>query len=84
MNSRLAYLFPVLKSTHITIADAEKTGENIFISNVEGETIPIPFAPEMTVLLLKEAIQEELKVEINKQKLVYHEKDLQVFCLIYF
>ncbi|KAH3751692.1 hypothetical protein DPMN_186261 [Dreissena polymorpha] len=49
------------------------------VSLLTGESVTIPFNPNMDVLELKLKVQQELKHDVNKQKLLYRDKELTDF-----
>lgn len=53
--------------------------ENVVnVSVLTGELIRVPYAPNMTVLEFKIQIQQHLKHETSKQKLLYRGKEMNV------
>lgn len=54
-------------------------GSTVNITVLNGESMQVGYNPAMTVYQLKQQIQIKLKHDINKQKLLYKDTELQVY-----
>jgi len=63
-------------NTSPTKCDADKS--TLTISLLTGESIEVPYSSSMEVLELKRNIMERLNHDINKQRLLYNDKELKV------
>jgi len=58
--------------------DVTATGHRINIVMLTGDSVSLPFYPDMTVELLKAEVKKTFEVEENKQQLMYNDQILEV------
>ncbi|XP_067672832.1 uncharacterized protein [Haliotis asinina] len=49
------------------------------VAVLNGDSMTVNYRPSMTVLELKQAIQNKLKHDVQKQKLLYNDKEIKVY-----
>lgn len=62
-----------------TIFNPLITHGTLTVSLLTGESITVPFSPYMKIIELKKRIFQELGHEVDKQKLLYNEKELTAY-----
>ncbi|XP_052272621.1 uncharacterized protein LOC127873076 isoform X2 [Dreissena polymorpha] len=58
---------------------AASDGSSFTVSLLNGESARFPFNPKMEVEGLKSLVQKQMKHDVNKQKLLFREKELAVY-----
>ena len=61
-----------------SVEDASGTSSTICVTMLNGEFTSLPFNPSMTIIAVKEHVWKELKVPLNRQRLLLNGKELEV------
>ena len=72
---------PLLKTNVDVVTPAEKgskTNSTIRVIMLNGDFTSLAFNPNMTIKTVKEHISKELKVSVNRQRLLLNGKELKV------
>ncbi|XP_067672823.1 uncharacterized protein [Haliotis asinina] len=76
----LKEMFRVYDTSYTPHVIPEGASEGVIqVTVLNGESITLPFKPDMTILKVKEEIQKELQHDVQKQKLLYNATELKVY-----
>lgn len=74
----LSKQFKEYESAYTPLVDIGGSNQYVNVTGLTGESASIQFTPNMTVDQLKSLIQQKLKHERGKQKLLYEGKEMNV------
>lgn len=74
----LSKQFKEYESAYTPLVDIGGDNQYVNVTGLTGESVSIQFTPHMTVDHLKSLIQQKLKHERGKQKLLYQGKEMNV------
>lgn len=74
----LSKQFKEYESAYTPLVDIGGGNQYVNVTGLTGESVSIQFTPQMTVDQLKSLIQQKLKHERGKQKLLYEGKEMNV------
>lgn len=80
VNSRPIGLYKINKDSIIKVDYVEEVGGQLFVKDLSGKTLAFQLELQMSVLEVKEKIQDKSDIPVNLQRLIFGVKPLQDDC----